>query len=238
MSEKSAKDEEIIFTETEFEENHKPKKLKEKLIDLYYDSVPLFNANVAWFLFSLPLVTILPALGGLYEAVLHYNRNKTADWKLFWLGVKKNWILSLKWGGTVLSGYILIALNIWFSLNINAAWSDYSLVVGVVIGLIWSAINQFSFPLLLLQEEKRILLAIRNGYVIVVRQPWDALKVLLLNLLITAVSIIIPPLWVFVTMSLILHIQTRTAIRAVEKIRTQDADPETQEMETEPSEEQ
>jgi uncharacterized membrane protein YesL len=82
--------------------------------------------------------------------------------------------------------------------------------------------NQFSFPLLLLQKEKKIFLAIRNGYVIVVRQPWVALKTTLLCLLIAFISILIPPLWFFIAMALIAHLQTRAVLRAVEKIRSQD----------------
>lgn len=215
-------DKEPIFPETEFQENQKPKRVKDRLMEIYYDSMPLFNLNVAWFLSIIPLVTILPAQGGLYHAVLNYNQNKPAKWNNYWEGIKDHWFLSLKWGAVVLLGDLLLVLNIWFSLNIDAAWSIYTLLVGLVIGFIWIAINQFSFPLLLLQEEKKILQALRNGYVIVVRRPWDTLKVVLLNLLITAVSIIIPPLWVFITMSLIVHVQTRAVLRALEKIRAQD----------------
>jgi len=127
-------------------------------------------------------------------------------------------------GAIILIVDILFALNIWFSLNIDAVWSLYTLLVGLVMFVIWFAISQFCFPLFLMQEEKKILLAIRNAYVIVFRCPVDALKVIALTLLITIVSIFIPPLWFFISMSLIAHLQTRAALKAVEKIQTQDAD--------------
>ena len=75
-----------------------------------------------------------------------------------------------------------------------------------------------------MQEEKKIGLAIRNGYVVVIRQPVQALKVLALNLLITAISIILPPLWIFISMALVVQIQTSTMLKAVEQIRAKDAD--------------
>ena len=213
---------EPIFPETEIKEDHKPKLLKERLFDIYYEALPLFNLNIFWFLLSLPLVTFLPALGGLYHAIQQYQRKQPANWQVFWDGFKENWLASLKWGLIVLLGDLILAANIWFSLNIDAAWRIYTLSVGVMIAIIWIAINQFSLPLLLLQKEKKIFLAIRNGYVIVVRQPWVALKTTLLCLLITILSILIPPLWFFIAMALIAHLQTRAMLRAVEKIRSQD----------------
>jgi len=215
---------EPIFPETGLEEIPKPKSFKDRFLNKYYDAIPLFNVNLAWFLSSLALVTILPALGGLYYAMLRYSQDKNADWNIFWEGVKKHWLLSLRWGAMVLLGDLILAVNIWFSLNIEAVWSIYTLLVGLMIGFVWITINQFSFPILLLQEEKKVLLAIRNGYVIFIRRPWDALKVVLLSLLITVVSTLIPPLWVFITMALIAHIQTRTALKAVARIRSKDAD--------------
>lgn len=211
-----------IFPETEIKEDHKPKHLKERLFDIYYEALPLFNLNIFWFLLSLGLVTFLPALGGLYHAIQQYHRKQPANWQVFWDGFKENWLVSLKWGVIVLLGDLILAANIWFSLNIDAAWRIYTLSVGVIIAIMWIAINQFSFPLLLLQKEKKIFLAIRNGYVIVVRQPWDALKTALLCLLITFLAILIPPLWFFIAMALIAHLQTRAVLRAVEKIRSQD----------------
>jgi len=224
MPSEAPQENETIYPETEFQENPKPKRFKDWFLDMYYQTTPLFNVNVVWFLLSLPVVTILPSMGGLYYAVLNYQKTKNANWPIFWEGVKKHWLSSLKWGIIVLIGDLLLALNIWFSLNIDEVWSIYTLTIGVLVAIIWFAINQFSFPLLLLQDEKKILLAIRNAYVIVFRRPLDTLKVMALNIVITAVSIFIPPLWMFITMALIVNIQTRTTLQAVEKIRAQDAD--------------
>ncbi|MFW5713038.1 MAG: DUF624 domain-containing protein [Brevefilum sp.] len=227
MPAEPSKDKEHIFPETELLKIREPKSFKDRLMNVYYDSLPLFNVNVAWFLLSLPIVSVLPALGGLYYAVLNYNQNKNANWNIFWEGIKKHWLLSLKWAAVVLFGNLLITLNIWFSLNIDTTWSIYTLLFGLMLGIFWISINQFSFPILLLQKEKKIFLAIRNAYVIVLRRPWDAIKVILLNLLITIVSLLIPPFWIFITMSLIVHIQTRSVLKAVKRIQSQDDDPDT-----------
>lgn len=224
MPAESSEKDPTIFPETEFVENHEPKGVKDRLMDIYYDAIPLFNTNLAWFLLSLPLVTFLPALGGLYHAVLEYNRKAPSTWRVFWEGVKKNWVPSLKWGGVVLLGNLILALNIWFSLTIDANWSILTLMVGLTVALIWIILNQFSLPMMLLQEEKKVFLALRNAYVITVRRPWDALKVTLLTLLIGGISVVVIPLWFFISMGLIAHIQTRALLRAIDKINAQDAE--------------
>jgi len=191
---------------------------------LYAKTRPLIKFNLAWFVLSLPVVTIFPALGGLYHAILSFNQETPADRQAVRDGFRKYWLLSIKWGVLVLLGDLLLAGAIWLALDMEAEWRSYALVVGVVFAILWVAINQFSFPLLLLQQEKKVLTAIRNGYVIVVRQPWAALKVLGLSLLISLVSIGIPPLWILISMALIAQIRTRAVLNTVEKIRKEDSE--------------
>jgi|GEM_PF-867178 len=219
-------EEKQIFPETALAKDEKPRSLKEKFLDVYYNSIPFFDINLAWFVMSLPVLTIFPALGGLYYAVLELNQEHGAKWGTVWEGFKKHWWLSVRWGLLVLLVNIVLAANIWFYLNLTQSWTLYTLTASIVLLVVWITINQFSFPLLLLQEEKKILLAIRNGYVIVMRQPLAALKVMALNLLIVVVSILLPPLWIFISMALIVNIRTRTVLQAVKKIRQKDAERE------------
>lgn len=219
---------ERIFSDSEFVEDSRPKSLKDKFFDFYYDSIPFFNINLAWFVVSLPVITILPALGGLYYAVLQQNLENKAEFGTVWEGFKKHWRLSLKWGILVWVVYFLLGANFWFYLNIEQMWGLYALALTLFVSLLWIAVSQFTFPLLLLQEEKKILLALRNGYVIVMRRPFATLKVILLSLLITVISTLLPPLWIFISMALILHIRTKTVLKAVAQFR----DKETRENET------
>lgn len=112
MPERSPQNDEPIFPETEINDDHKPKQLKERLLDIYYGTLPLFNLNIVWFILSLPLLTFLPALGGLYHAIQQYHRKEPANWPVFWDGFKENWLVSLKWGGIVLLGDLILAANI------------------------------------------------------------------------------------------------------------------------------
>lgn len=215
-----------IFSETKFVEPSEPKNFKDRFMDFYYDAIPLFTINLVWFLLSLPVVTIFPATGGLYYAVLELERENTADWGTVWVGMKKHWWLSLRWGLLVLFGYIFMTANIWFYLNLDQGWSIFPLTVALVVLILWSAVIQFSFPLLLLQNEKKIFLALRNAYVIVMRKPLSALKVLLISFLTTIISILLLPLWMFVSMAVIIRLQTKTVLKAVDEIKQQDVERE------------
>jgi uncharacterized membrane protein YesL len=128
---------------------------------------------------------------------------------------------------------VIIGANIWFYFNQAQPWAVFLMMAMIVLLFFWTAINQFSFPLLMLQEEKKIGLALRNGYVLVMRQPLQALKVMGLSLLIAAVSTVLPPLWVFISMALIVNIRTQTAIKAVQQINAKDTDSESAEPEKE-----
>lgn len=224
MSESATPEKQPEVTQSDDANIRELRTTKGKFMRFYYNAVPYFTLNVAWFVMSLPVVTIFPALGGLYYAVLQMNQEHGADWGTVWEGLKKHWWLSVRWGLLVVGVDALLAVNIWFYYNLTQDWAVFALTATVVLLIIWLAINQFSFPLLLLQDEKKIFTAIRNGYVVVMRQPLAALKVMGLNLLIAVVSILLPPLWVFISMAAIVSIRTRTVIQAVEKIRAIDAD--------------
>jgi uncharacterized membrane protein YesL len=219
MPEEKPHQDKNIFPETKFEESQEPKNFKDRFMNSYFGIVPLFMINLVWFLLSLPIFTIFPALGGLYFATLVFERENTTDWNTVWVGIKKHWWMSLKWGLLVSFGYAFLIVNIWFYLNLDQGWSIFALSILGVILIFWSAINQFSFPLLLLQKEKKIFLALRNSSVIVIQKPLSALWILLLSTLISIVSTLLPPLWIFISMALIVRLQTKTVLKAMDQFQ-------------------
>ena len=213
---------EPLFEQDEEANLPKPRNLKEKFFNFYYNAVPYFTLNLIWCALSLPVVTIFPALGGLYYAVLQMSQEGSADGGTVWEGFKKHWWLSLRWGLLVYGVEAVLVLNIWFYLNLDQSWAIFALFGAVVFLILWIAMNQFSFPLLLMQEEKKIFLAIRNGFIVVMRKPLEAIKVMVLSLLISVVSILLPPLWIFITMAWIVNIRIRTTIKILKAIQAKD----------------
>jgi len=98
MPEADKKENERVFPESMPENHRRSRTLKERFMDFYYDAIPYFTLNLAWFVMSLPVVTFFPALGGLYTAVIELNQEGRADWSSVWEGFKRYWWLSLRWG--------------------------------------------------------------------------------------------------------------------------------------------
>lgn len=202
----------------------KSTKLKDRLRSLYDWSRPLLSINLAWFLLSLPVVTVFPALGGLYHAVLAFSREEAPSWKTVWDGFKQHWWLSVKWGLAILVGYAVFGGAWWYLNTVQEDWAAYASAAAGAVIFLWTAINQFSFSLLMLQHEPKVWIAIRNGYVLVIRHPLNALKTLLLTALVAVLSTLLAPAWAFISMALITHLQTQAVLAAVAKIRAQDAE--------------
>lgn len=169
------------------------------------------------------MITLVPALGGLYTAIMEREQDEPVDWQRTWRGFKRFWAITLYWGAIVSLGFVALGVSLWFFQGMDGTLAVIATMLTIVAIIVWTAINQFSLPLLLLQEQRSVMLAIRNGYVICLRQPLTALKVTVTNLLITAVSILLPPLWIFISVALIAQNQTHAMRAAVKEIRRKDA---------------
>jgi uncharacterized membrane protein YesL len=202
----------------------KTKQVQQKgLSPFYSETLALIHLNLTWFVMSLPGITLFPALGGLYSTIAERNHNKQKDWQEMWHGFKKFGAISLLWGVLVTLGFVILGVSLWFFHTLDGILAGFVRMLIITALMMWAAINQFSLPLLLHQEERQVLLAIRNGYVICLRRPLTALKVTVTSLFITVISILLPPLWVFISVALIAQNQTHTMLDAVKEIRRKDA---------------
>lgn len=194
-----------------------------KLYPVYDEVLALIHLNLTWFVMSLPVITLVPALGGLYAALLESTHNKPADWQRMWGGLKQFYAITLLWAAIVSLGFAILGTSLWLFQGMDGTLAILAFILTITALIVWTAINQFSLPLLLLQEERKVFLAIRNGYVICLRQPLTALKVTVTNLFITIVSILLPPLFIFISVALMAQNQTRAMHAAVKEIRKKDA---------------
>ncbi|MFN2302491.1 MAG: hypothetical protein ACK2TV_02045 [Anaerolineales bacterium] len=203
-------------------EKSKPAELT-KFKPYYQTILTLIELNLTWFVMSIPIITLFPALGGLYTAIPACNPGKQVGRHKLYDGFKQFWSITLLWGVVVSLGFVVLGVLLWLFLTLEGGFALIAQITAIITIVLWTAFNQFSLPLLLIQKKKHILFAIRNGYVICIRRPLTALKVILTCLLITAVSILWPPLWVFISFALIAQIQTQATLKAVEEIRQEDA---------------
>jgi uncharacterized membrane protein YesL len=81
--------------------------------------------------------------------------------------------------------------------------------------LIFTGMHIYLFPFLLEQDQPSLKIAIRNSFTVFVRYMGRTFLMLLFFVALAAVSVLLPPLWLLLTMSLMLYFanwQTRTVI--------------------------
>src|SRR6266498_5968430 len=73
--------------------------LRDKLINAYLDLIPLIILNLVWFIISLPIITLIPATGGLFYATNKLAHGHSADWRTLIEGFRlyfwQSWVIGL-----------------------------------------------------------------------------------------------------------------------------------------------
>jgi uncharacterized membrane protein YesL len=190
------------------------------LIDAYYDSIPLISINVIWFLLTLPVVTAIPSIAGLSYATNKLAHKESAGVGTFFEGFKIYFWTSWKWGLTIFLGYFLIWFNIQFYGSFGENWAEMVKSVFYGFGTIWFVVTLFSFPLLLEQEDRRVITALRNSIIIASVRPWHTIKVVIIVLVLSLLSTLyMLPLWVVITGSLIAYFSNIEVILGIQAAR-------------------
>jgi uncharacterized membrane protein YesL len=190
-----------------------PRWLRDALVDAYYDAIPLITTNLLWFALTLPLITAPPATAGLYYATHRLAHRRSANWRTFFEGFRTAFWLGWRWA---LANLLLLAAaggGIRLYGRMGTAWSGWA--QGLLLGLavLWGLLQIYTFPLLLEQEDRRMVTAVRNSIVLFIKYPVTSVGLALLMALLGLVStLLLPPAWVLVTGSLGAYLANRGTI--------------------------
>ncbi|MEM7331086.1 MAG: DUF624 domain-containing protein [Chloroflexota bacterium] len=180
---------------------------------------PYFILNMAWFVLSLPIVTLVPATGGLYYATYVLARDGDAGLADLWHGFRTHFWQSWWWFGLNMLAYGLLFVNFTFYGAFSGAWVIWVRATIIIVTLVWSGLQLYMFPFLMVQEDKRLMVALRNSYVALVFQPLQTFGFVILTLALVGLSTIFAlPSWIIITASLCLTISNRAAIRALKSL--------------------
>jgi uncharacterized membrane protein YesL len=203
--------------------------LRDKLIDAYVALIPLITLNLVWFIISLPVVTAIPATGGLFYATNKLAHGHSADWRTLIEGFRlyfwQSWVI----------GLISVVLVVVFATNfLFYSFADAGLAVWIrgmviVLALLWLAIQIYLFPLLMEQEHPHLRLALRNSLVIILKRPLFTLGVTLgIAFLIVGTTLVIQPAWIFITASACAFLANQATLYAIAKITGKSTAPSEQ----------
>lgn len=188
------------------------------LVEAYLLSIPLITTNVMWLLLSLPIITLIPAMGGLYYATNLLAHDRDASWRSVWQGFRQHFWLSWRWGLLNVLIYGGLVANIWFYGRVS--WGVWVRPFFLALTVLWTLLQIYFFPTLLEQERPSLRLAIRNSFIILLRRPLPTLGYLIaLVVFALGSSYLLPPLWFVFTVSLLLYLSNLATIQAIERLK-------------------
>lgn len=193
--------------------------LRDILIDAYDAWSELVVINLLWFGFTLLVVTAPAALAGLYYATHELSHARSGAGQNFLEGLRSGFWLGWRW--TLLNLFVLAVLlaNFLFYGSYRQSWSVW--VQGFFLGLtvLWLLLQTFTFPLLFQMLDRRLLVALRNSLVLLMKMPWACVGLFLLLLLIAAISLPLGVPWLLFTASLSAYLANRSVLYMLDQIQ-------------------
>jgi uncharacterized membrane protein YesL len=200
--------------------------LQAVLADAFRASIALIQANIIWFLLTIPVVTAFPALGGLYYATNQIAHGRSADWRTFLTGFRAHFWLSWRWGLVNVLVLGVIGISLWLYTHVGVSWLGWVHSVALGLLLLWGILQLYTFPLLLEQTDRRMPVALRNSGAILLRRPIFTLGVALGFALVAVPSVyIFPPAWIFISASLCTYLANRAVIDSIGRMARAESDP-------------
>lgn len=195
--------------------------LRDRLTNAYLALIPLITINFLWFVACLPIVTAIPATGALFYATNKLAHGNGADWRTFIEGFRACFRFSWLWGLLNVVVAVLLVSNYLFyaQLQRGASTLPWLPALVIVIAFLWLMLQVYTFPLMLEQEQPNLRTALRNGLIILVKRPLQAVVVtLVIVMVIVASTLLLFPAWLFITAGLCAYIANASTLSAIEKI--------------------
>jgi uncharacterized membrane protein YesL len=183
-----------------------------------YDFGDLMVSNVLWLLVSLPIITIPPAFAGLYYSTSKLAHNESCSRQTFFAGFKKYFRTSYYWfiSNVIVVGLLLFNIDLSIQ-NSQLLWLQFFSGVSWVILAAWMLLQIYTFPLLIQQDDPRLVLALRNSAVLWFQHSSFSLLLSFVIIILVVVSLFLFPLWFVISASLIAYLANLGVIYLLSK---------------------
>jgi uncharacterized membrane protein YesL len=149
--------------------------------------LPLAAAGVG--AVGLGVLLVPPATAGMFYLTNQVAHHKSIEFSMFFEGFRKyiwkSYLLTLL--NLVVAGIVYV--NFQFYGQFEGQWAVIVRGLFVGIGAMWLLIQVYVFPMLLEQEEPRLLLAIRNAAFLAFASPITSLILVILMLVVSVLSV-------------------------------------------------
>lgn len=176
--------------------------------------------NLTWLLFSLPILTLVPATDALFSVLDHWRKEETEIpiFRTFWEVFRQNFWRSFKLGLPILLVSIVVLLDIWFFHHYPkaAAWLQIYKYSIYTFGLLFGLVTLYSYPLSKRSNHSILQLYLTSAYLMIGNPLYS------LGLLFSAVTIFLillkwSGLFFFFSASLLAWLATLAVDRALKK---------------------
>ena len=200
------------------------------ILALFGVATQRLEAGQLWaLLLPLTLIAILaggPAMAGVHNLTNPIPHEKRIEFSYFWEGLKRYYLKSWQILALWVAGIITLAMNIWF----YRMWWQRGTQIAVVpviiflwVMVLWLGIQPYLFPLLLEQEDKRVLLVFKNAILLALVNPGFTVVLMALLGATMLISLVFPPLLLLVTLSLVALVDNRAIVQLMVRLEEQRA---------------
>jgi uncharacterized membrane protein YesL len=176
-------------------------------------------SNLFSIFLSIPIVTIPLAAAGLYYTNFQIASGESVDWKTYFEGIKRHWWTGIRW--TVVNGVVLFSLTFYFFFFLEREEIWASALTGLVLGVMafWILMMFLTFPMMLIQEKPSLLNSLRNTLIFLVHWPGFSFTFLLPIVILVIVTLIFPPLGIFLSVGLVAYLSCYAVYYRIESDR-------------------
>ena len=133
-----------------------------------------------------PLVT-----GGLYSVTVEIARERRIEFGYFWQGLKSYARLGWTMGAIVLASGVVLVFDVYFYFTQENMVFPVIGFLGLWALLFWITVQIYLFPLVTMQEDKRIKVILKNASLLTLAFPLFALGIVVITALVTALSVLL-----------------------------------------------
>lgn len=208
------------------------------LKDMFDEFFLLVVCNAIWSAFSLPIFTYAlwvlvngviglgvilllvavvpaaPATGALFYVAQRVAEGRATRFGEFFRGVRRYALRSWALLGTWTIGLLLIVFNLNFYFSVANSLGYALSFLFLYLLVIWLGVLIYLFPLMLLNPASRLRQVARQAFIMTLGRPVFTFTTLLLMILVSAFSILLPALFFFFTVALL----AQASVRATQEL--------------------
>ena len=156
--------------------------------DVWDDKANLILVNMLSVMACLTVVFAPPAVFGLYYTANRLAAGESLGLTGLFQGGRKYFLQSWLWAGINIIVFLIISLNLSFYEQMPGTWGSVLQYFFVFVLMIWLTIQFFALAYFMKMEEKKVLLALRNGWFTFMASPGYSLVLMVLALIVVVFS--------------------------------------------------